>query len=168
MKVHELIATLLTLPQEANVYTEQYSSNAVAQVAVNRDENYVLIGDDLDSLIEDAPTHMNCPTRVENREIPMIYTVHVTTMDEGIPYHFYECYNTLAAARASFKIRVEEEKRLRAVGETNPPRTHIIDKEEYFSWTDDWTCNASEIWIQEEVIWDKPPFIDREEETKGE
>lgn len=168
MKVHELIATLLTLPQEANVYTEQYNSNAVAQVAVNRDENYVLIGDDLDSLIEGAPTHMNCPTRVENLEMPVIYVVHLTTMDEGVPYHFSESYSTPTAARASFKIRVEEEKRLRAVCETNPPNIHIVDKEEYFSWTDDWTRNASEIWIQEEVIWDKPPFIDREEESKGE
>ena len=169
MKVHELIATLLTLPQEANVYTEQYNSNAVAQIAVNRDENYVLIGDDLDSLIEDAPTFLKTPTRVEKAVIPKIYVVHLASVDEGIPYHHIECYNTLAAARECLKAWVAEEKRLRAKYEENQDAIQVTESEDYYSWTDNWANNASEIWIQEEIVWEKSSYIDIEdEETKGE
>ena len=169
MKVCELVATLLTLPQEANVYTEQYNSNAVVEVAVNRDENYVLIGDDLDSLIEGAPTHMNCPERVKKVSLPKIYGVHLTSMDEGIPYHNIECYNNLAAARECFNALVAEEKRLRATYQENQDSIQVVESEDYYSWTDNWANNASEIWIQEEVIWEKACYMDIEdEETKGE
>ena len=167
MKVHELIATLLTLPQDANVYTEQYSTNAVAQIAVNRDENYVLIGDDLDSLIEEAPTYMDCPERIEKLNLPMVYVVHLASVDEGIPYHNIECYNTLAAARECLKAWVAEEKRLRANYEENQNSIQITESEDYYSWTDNWANNASEIWIQEEVIWEKTSYPEIEEE-KGE
>jgi hypothetical protein len=167
MKVKELIATLLTLPPDANVYTEQYSTNAVAQVAVNRDENYVLIGDDLDSLIEGAPTHMNCPVRIPTVAIPSIYVVHFESADEGVPCSNIECYSDYTAARACFKKWVAEEKSLREDQLENAIHISVTESATSFRWENAITGDYSEIWIQERFIWGNTPDT-KEEETKGE
>lgn len=153
MKVKELIATLLTLPPDANVYTEQYSSNAVAQIAVNRDENYVLIGDDLDSLIEGAPEYMNCPVRVPTVAIPTVYVVHFESADKGIPCNYIECYSDYAAARACFKVWVEEEKSFREEQVENAIHISITETATSFHWKNTTTGDYSEIWIQEQFVW---------------
>lgn len=165
MKVYELIATLLTLPQEAKVYTEQWNSNEAAEIAINKDEDYVLIGDDLASLIEEAPAHTDGLTRVGVVDTPAIYIVNCTSLDDGALYNYYECYNTLTAARACFNIWVEKERHVRAKCRHHSSIIKITDKEDYYHWCDEWDGNYSEIWIQREVIWDKIR-CDNQEETK--
>ena len=158
MTVKELVATLLTLPQEATVYTEQFCSDKVAEVAVNRSKNYVIIGDDLEEVIEETGSAATLPL-----DAPVTYVVRLETLDDGIPYHYIECYSTYKAARECLAELVAEEKEIRDGHSLPTDRVQIIDKPDYYSWTNHTQGRYSEIWIQENVIWDKTTYA-REQE----
>lgn len=68
MKVKQLLAMLSTLPQEAEVYTEQFTSNEIAEVAFSESENLVYIGDNLDEVREFYSDMAAAPIKVEKSE----------------------------------------------------------------------------------------------------
>lgn len=155
MKVRELVATLLTLPQEATVYTEQWTSNEIAAVAVSRSKDVVIIGDDLDGVIEDAEDGLKPVEHVIIPENPVIYTVTLESFDAGVPFYFSENYTNLQAARDTFNAWVEYEKGLRK-GSAQPfDCVQNSDQPDYYIWRNDTTGDYSHIWIQERQIWDK-------------
>ena len=157
MKVKELVATLLTLPQEATVYTEQFKENIVAEVAVNRSENFVIIGDDLDAVIEDTGSAATFVL-----DTPVAYIVHLESLDEGIPYNHIECYSTYEAARECLSAWVADEKELRGGSHFSAGRVQTIEDSDYYSWHNHSTGNYSEIWIQEEIIWERTIYSEQE------
>ena len=157
MTVKELVATLLTLPQEATVYTEQFNSNKVAEVAVNRSENFVIIGDDLEAVVEETGS-----AATFTLDTPIAYIVHLESFDEGIPYNHIECYSTYEAARECFAAWVADEKEMRVGHATTSDRVQIIDNSDYYSWHNHSTGNYSEIWIQEEIIWERTIYSEQE------
>lgn len=158
MKVKELVATLLTLPQEATVYTEQFNCNEIAEVAVNRSEDYVIIGDDLDAVIEETGS-----AATFTLDAPITYVVRLESFDEGIPYHYIECYSTYKAAKEALAALVADEKELRYGHGLPTDRVQIIDEPDYYSWHNHTKGNYSEIWIQENVIWDKTIYTTEQE-----
>ena len=158
MTVKELVATLLTLPQEATVYTEQFNNNKVAEVAVNRSENFVIIGDDLDAVMEDTGAAATLPL-----DAPIAYVVRLESFDEGIPYHYIECYSTYKAAKECLAAWVADEKELRDGHGEPTDSVQIIDKPDYYSWHNHTNGNYSEIWIQENVIWERSVYSKEQE-----
>ena len=140
-------------PQEATVYTEQFNCNEVAEVAVNRSEDYVIIGDDLDAVIEDTGSAATLPL-----DAPVTYVVRLECLDAGIPYHYIECYSTYKAARECLAEMVAEEKELRDGQSLPTDLVQVIDNPDYYSWHNHTNGNYSEIWIQENVIWDKTTY----------
>ena len=159
MKVRELVATLLTLPQEAEVYTEQWTSNEIAASPVNRAENQVVIGDDLDEICEE-PGFAPIKPKIDG---PTIFCVRLESFDEGIPYHYFECYTTLDAAKECLAAWVADEKELRDIDAATTDHIQIISKPDYFSWHNHTKGNYSEIWIQETQIWERSLYSKEQE-----
>jgi hypothetical protein len=155
MKVKELVATLLTLPQEAEVYTEQWTSNKIAEVAVNRSKDVVIIGDDLDGVIEDVEEGLKPVERVFILDEPVAYIVHLESLDEGIPYNHIESYSTYEAARECLAAWVADEKEMRSGAHFSAGRVQTIEDSDYYSWRNTTNGSYSEIWIQEEIIREK-------------
>lgn len=147
MKVKELVATLLTLPQDFEVYTEQFNSNNIAEVAVNKSEGFIIIGDDLDDVTA-ADKELFKTLILDN---PVVYMVFLESRDEGIPYNDFELFSTYEDAKAFFEDCVKEEKKIR---NDFVELENAIDLEpaDYYRWADEKTGNFSYITIHEIVL----------------
>lgn len=117
MKVKELVSKLLTLPPEAEVYTEQWNSNKINKVLIatppKSDKSYVYIGDDLDinELFLKESKHSVQEVKYDKAELP-IYEVKVFYDYAGEASDtFSQFYTNRDRAFQSFKDAVAAQKK---------------------------------------------------------
>lgn len=153
MIVKELLATLLTLPQEAEICTEQWSSNEIAEMAFSEAENLVIIGDDLDE-VRDFYSDMVTPA-IKDTPTAATLKYEKTIGKETIQRTYLFCNREAAMAAAKVLIDKVLERYIKRLNTQDGNLDLFIYRTKHsLCYTDDSRNEKTQIWVEDSCFCD--------------